>query len=93
MAAEALTLNGRPRLPLGADKQDQRTLRGDLGQVLLGPQQTANGFADVDDVNPVLLGIDIGCHLGIPPAGPVAEVDARFNQFFDESIAHEPDSL
>ncbi len=53
-------------------------------QVLLGPQQAADRFADVDDVNQILAGVNIRPHLRVPAAGAVAEVDAGFDQFFNE---------
>ena len=79
-AAQRLALDRLAGLPLGADEQHQAAAGGDLLEILLGPQQAANRLADVDDVDQVLPGVDIRPHLGIPAAGPMAEVDPRFDQ-------------
>ena len=44
-----------------------------------------------DDIDAIALGVDIGGHLGVPPAGLVAEVDARLKQGlhgYDAGICH-----
>ena len=63
------------RLPLG----------GHALQVLARPQQAADRLADVDDVDQVAAGVDVGPHLGVPAAGPMAEMDPGFNQVFYEN--------
>ena len=61
---------------------------GDLLEILLGPQQAANGLADVDDVDQVLAGVDVGPHFGVPAAGPMAEMDPRFDQLLHQDRCH-----
>ena len=58
--------------------------RGHLRQVLPGPQQAADRLADVDDVDQVLAGVDVGRHLGIPAARPMPEMNSRLDQFLDQ---------
>src|SRR5438309_1571110 len=58
-AAGGLALDGFFRLPLGADEQDQLALAGGLRQVAGGPQQAADGLAQVDDVDEVALAVDV----------------------------------
>src|SRR5690606_22051428 len=69
---------------LGADEQNQAATSGDLGQVLLGPQETANRFADVDDVDQLVATVDVRPHFRVPAAGTMAKVGTRLNELFDE---------
>ena len=84
-----LALDRLAGLPLGADEQHQAAAAGDLLEILLRPQQAANRLADVDDVDQIAAGVDVRPHLGIPAAGPMAEMDPRFNQFLDQNSCHE----
>ena len=76
-------------LPLGADEQHQAAARRDLLEILLGAQQPADRLADVDDMDQILPRIDVRPHLGVPTAGPMAEVNPRFDQLLDENLRHE----
>ena len=55
--------DGVGRLPLRADEQHQAAVRRDLREILLRPQQAADRFADVDDVNEILAGVNVRPHL------------------------------
>ena len=88
-AAQRLLLDGFGRLPLGADEQDQAALGGDPLQVLSGPQQAADRLADVDDVDQVAAAVDVRPHLGVPAAGPMAEMDPCFDQVFYQDGSQE----
>ena len=83
-AARGLALDRLARLPLGAHEQHQAAAGGDLLQILLGPQQPANRFADVDDVDQILAGVDVRPHLGVPAARPMAEMNPGFDQLLDQ---------
>ena len=50
-------------------------MRGNLREILFGTQKAADGFADVDDVNPVARVEDDLFHLGIPTLGLVPEMN------------------
>ena len=75
-------------LTFGADEKDQAAVAHDLRDEFFGSQQSANRFADVDDVNLVLTAVNIGPHFWIPAAGTVPEVHASFDQFLDDLIGH-----
>jgi hypothetical protein len=69
-------------------KKDQAAGTGDLGQVTVGTQETPDGLTQVDDVDQVSLAVDVRPHLGVPPAGPVAEVDTSLDQVFHLDNGH-----
>src|SRR5205085_1971865 len=75
---------------LGAHEHYQAAARDDLRDVLVGPQQAADGFAQVDDVDQVPLAVDVRPHLRVPPAGSVPVVDARFEENFHVYESHDP---
>ena len=85
----ALLLDGLGRLPLGAHEQHQAALGGHLLQILSRPQQAADRFADVDDVDQVPPAVDVRPHLGVPAAGPVAEMNPGFDQVLDKDGSQE----
>ena len=78
-AAAGFALDGFLRLALGADEEHEAALAGDLGEVTVGPQQAADGFTQIDNVDEIALAVDIRAHLRVPAAGPVAEVNAGFD--------------
>ena len=75
-AAERLSLDDTTRLSLGSHEQDQAASFDDLGDILAGSQQSADGFADIDDMELVLASVDIGGHFRIPAACTVTEMDS-----------------
>ena len=66
----------------GADEEDVLAALGDGANEVVGFLELLNGLLQVDDVDAVALGVDVGSHFGVPAAGLVAEVDACFEQGF-----------
>src|SRR5207253_1686302 len=60
----------------------------DLGQVAVRPEQPADGFPQVDDVDQVPLAVDVRPHLRVPPTGPVAVVDPGVEELLDVYDSH-----
>ena len=87
-AAGRLAFDGFLGLPLGADEQHQAAVAGHLGEVAVGPQQAANGLAQVDDVDEIALAVDVRPHLGVPTAGPMPEMDAGLDQVLHLDNGH-----
>src|SRR5262249_52039581 len=85
-----LALDDFLRLALGAHEHHQAAARHHLREVLVGSQQAADGFAQVDDVDQVPLAVDVRPHLRVPPAGSVTVVDARFEENFHVYESHDP---
>ena len=81
-AALRFALDRGGRRTLRANEQHQAVARSELGQVLLGPQQTANCLADVDNVDEVAAGVNVRPHLRIPATRPVPEMDTCLDQVF-----------
>ena len=75
-------------LPLRSHEEHEAAGGGDLFEILAGPEQAADRLADVDDVDQVAAAVDVGPHLRVPAAGPVAEMDACFDQFLGQDIRH-----
>ena len=75
-------------LLFGAHKEDVLALGGQIPHKVVGLLQLAHGFLQVDDVDAVALGEDIGGHLGVPAAGLVSEVDASFQQLLHRYYCH-----
>ena len=48
----------------------------------------ADGFAEVDDVDQIALAVDVRPHFRVPPAGPVAEVDAGLDEVLNLNDRH-----
>ena len=76
------------RLLLGADEEHDVSLAGQLFDDFVGLAQLLHGEREVDDVNAVALLEDERLHLWIPPAGLMAEVDARFKQLAHGDDGH-----
>ena len=80
----AVLLDASLRLALGSHEDDVLAFRGDLLDQLAGEEKTLNGLLDVDDVDLVPGGEDVRSHLRIPVTSTLAEVDAGFDEFFDD---------
>jgi hypothetical protein len=63
-------------LLLGADEQHRAAPRCDVAYEVVRFVEEKGGLLKVDDVDAAPLGEDEGLHLGVPPAGLVAEVDS-----------------
>jgi len=81
-AALGLFLHRVLRLPLRAHEEDPLPLAGAVGDEVGRLLEELQGLLQVDDVDAVAVTEDVGLHLGIPAAGLVPEVDARFEQCF-----------
>ena len=81
-ATGSLFLDGLLRLLLGADEEDILAVLGDGADEVIGLLELLDGLLQVDDVDTVALGVDVGSHFGVPTTGLVAEVDACFEQGF-----------
>ncbi|MPM95631.1 hypothetical protein SDC9_142786 [bioreactor metagenome] len=79
-------------LLLGAHEQQALAVGGEIADEIVRLLQLADGLLQVHNINAVALGIDIGSHLGVPPAGLMAEVDACLQQGlhgYDARICHD----
>ena len=81
--AAALRLHGDDlaRLALGADHQDGAALAGELAHEFHRFLEERLRLLEVDDVDLVAMAVDVRGHLGVPEAGLVSEMDARFQHF------------
>ena len=79
-AAGSLLLDGLLRLLLGADKQQRLAVLRQLTDESISLLQLLHGLLQVNDIDTVALGVDIGSHLGIPATGLVTEMDACLQQ-------------
>ncbi len=70
------------RLLLRADEQHLAAVGRDLADEGEGLFHAAQGFVQVDDVDPIARAIDIALHFGVPAMGLVAEMDAGLQQLF-----------
>ena len=76
-------------LALGADEQHGLVGLADLGGIVVGLDQTANGLLDIDDVDGVALAEDVRLHARVPHAGGGSKMDAGFQQFLDIDDGHD----
>ena len=60
-----------------ADEQELLALLGSGADIVIGFVHQLGGLHQVNDVNPIARGVDVGIHFGIPPSGLVPEVDSR----------------
>ncbi|NBT72199.1 MAG: hypothetical protein EBT36_12630 [Betaproteobacteria bacterium] len=60
----------------GADEKNASPLRDRIAEELRGLADLLRGFGEIDDVDPVPRGKNKFLHLGVPPVGPVSEMDA-----------------
>ena len=79
-AALRLNLDGVLSLFLGSYKQDDSALCGDVEYRVIGLVNLAYGFLQVDDVDTVSLGIDVGSHFRVPSSRLMSEVNTGFQQ-------------
>ena len=68
------------RLALGADQKNAPAARYDIPDRLQALVQHRFALLEVDDVDPVADAENVRRHLGVPPAGMMAEVNAGFEQ-------------
>ena len=71
----------------GSDDDETAAAR-DFRQELVGPQQAAHRFAQIDDMNEIALAVNIRPHLRIPAAGAMAEMNAGLDQVFHLDNRH-----
>ena len=89
LAALGFLLNGFGGLLLGADEKDILVLAGQVTDEVVGLFDFLDGHLQVDDVDAVALGEDIGLHLGVPTAGLVAEMYTGLQQLLHRDHGHE----
>ena len=77
---ERLFLDRVLRLLLGADEQHDFAVARHLPDGGVDLAQAQHRLLQIDDVDAVALLEDVGLHLGVPPAGLMAEVDARLQE-------------
>ena len=80
--AVGLFADGLLRLALGADEEHVAALGYHVAHDVIGYIQGFYGLLEVDDVDTVALGEDVGAHARVPLVGAVTEVDAAFQQSF-----------
>ena len=80
VAAGGLFLDGLLGLLFGAHEQQGLAVLAELADEVVCLLQLLDGLLQVDDIDAVALGVDIGGHLGVPPAGLVTEVYAGFQE-------------
>ena len=88
-AAFRFAADGFLRLLLGADEEDQPALAHGVADDLVGVVDLPHGLLEVDDVDAVALREDERAHLGMPTAGPVAEMDTGFEQLLHGNDRHD----
>src|SRR5690606_3765410 len=79
-AALGRILDGFLRLLLGADEDDAPAAGGEVAGEILSLGEQTDRLLEVDDVDPVALGEDVGAHLRVPALGLVSEVDPCLQQ-------------
>ncbi len=84
----AVGLDAGLRLALGAHEAHVTSLGDDLGDVLLGGQQSTDRGPDVDDVDSIPFAPDVLLHLGVPGTLLLSEVNARFQEILYELVGH-----
>jgi hypothetical protein len=92
-APGGLGLDRLLRLLLGAHEQDRPAAGGGALHEVEGVVQELDRLLQVDDVDAVAGSEDVLLHLGVPPAGLMAEVDARFEQLLERDLGHSFTSL
>ena len=79
-AAGGLFLDGLLSLLLSADEQQGLAVLRQLTDESVSLLQLLHGLLQVNDIDTVALGVDIGSHLGVPATGLVTEMDACLQQ-------------
>ena len=86
--ALSLFLDRVLRLLLGANEQDGLTVCSKVTHEGVCLFELLDRLLQVNDVDAVALGVDVGCHFGVPAAGLVTEVDASFEQLLHRYDCH-----
>ena len=81
-AAHGFFLDGFLRLALGADEEHRAAVGDGVADQVIGLFEGFDRLLQVDDVDAVALGEDIGLHAGIPLVGAVPKVHTAFQQRF-----------
>ena len=76
-------------LLLRADKEHSAPGAHRLAHGLASGFDLADRLLQVNDVDAVALGEDIGPHFGVPTPGLVPEVGSRFQQIADSEVSHD----
>ena len=90
-AAGSLILDGLLGLLLGAHEQQGLAALGQLTHEGISLLQLLHGLLQVDDIDAVALGVDIGSHLGVPATGLMTEMHTGLQQSlhgYDVLICH-----
>ena len=88
VAALRLGGDGFLSLLLGAHEQNALAGHGQVAHEVVGFVGLAHGLLQVDDVDAVALSEDVLSHLGVPAAGLVTEVHARFQELLHGDNCH-----
>src|SRR5207244_13378537 len=81
-------LDGFLGLLFGADEEHRAAAGRDVAGEVPRVVQQADGLLQVDDVDAVAGGEDIGLHLRVPAAGLMSEMDARLQQLLQGHLSH-----
>ena len=87
-AALCLLTDGVLGLLLGAHEQQALAVLGELTDEVVGLLQLLHGLLQVNDVDAVALGVNVGGHLGVPAAGLVTEMHACLKKLFHRYDCH-----
>ena len=86
--ALSLFLDGFGSLLLGADEKNALAVGGEVAHEVVRLLELLDGLLQVDDVDAVTLHVDVLGHLGVPPAGLVAEVHTGLQQLLHGYYCH-----
>src|SRR5690606_14980198 len=75
-------------LALGADEQHAPAIGNDIAQGLQRIAEHRRGLLQVENMNAVAYAEAVLAHLGVPAAGVVSEVNARFEQLAHGESRH-----
>ena len=75
-------------LLLGAHEQQALAVLRQLTDEVVSLLQLLHGLLQVDDIDAVALGEDIGCHLGVPATGLVTEVHTCLQKLLHRYDCH-----
>src|SRR5260221_7436489 len=86
--ARGLSLDSLLRLLLGADEKHGPSAGGDSAHEIPRVIEKPDGLLQVDDVDAVSRGEDVGLHLWVPAAGLMSEVDTCLQQLLKGYLSH-----
>ena len=86
--ALSLAFDGLLRLALRADKEHHAIVGNRVAHEGIGRFQGLECALQIDDVNAVAFGEDVGFHQWVPLAGSMAEVDPGLEQFLHADNGH-----